>query len=527
MLTSKQSVIWFAILIVAFAVSSCTAGPAVEAPATPTTSPTQPPVTPDPTTTPTPGTTPEASPFVADLPSNAATEFDTDFSKHSVPYDEISTVLSKDRIPALDDPQFIGIEEADEWLSGKEPVLAVEIKGEARAYPVQILMWHEIVNDEVQGVPVAATYCPLCNTGIVFDRSVEASSEAGGERVLDFGTTGRLRFSNLVMYDRQTESWWQQASGKAIAGTLTGQELTIIPSSLISWEDFESEHPEGRVLSRETGWDRDYGQNPYTGYDDPSRSPFLYSGPETPDALPQVARVLGVELNGEAVAYPYEQLRKEGVVNDTVGGEPIAVFWRPGTASALDASEIAEGDDVGAANAFSRELDGQAGLDGTPLTFSFEDGRIVDEQTGTEWSILGEGVSGSLEGHQLEPVVSVNHFWFSWSAFNPEARLYDPESAEATPQEGAGDPEVALEADFEVTLYQGTEALGGSSVAFSEVLAEGKPVVLNFWAGLCPICRNELPDLQEAYETYGDRVLFVGVDVGPFVGLVRERMAAP
>jgi hypothetical protein len=291
----------------------------------------------------------------------------------------------------------------------------LEIRQQARAYPIQILMWHEIVNDVVDGTPVAATYCPLCNTGIVFERTVD------GE-VLDFGTTGRLRFSNLVMYDRQTESWWQQASGKAIAGDLTGEQLTILPSTMISWGDFKAKHPEGRILSRDTGYDRDYGANPYTGYDEPGRTPFLYRGPETPDELRPNARVLGVELNGEAVAYPYDRLKNVRVANHTIGGVPIVVLWQPGTASALDSARIADGDDVGAAAAFSRELDGRT------LTFTFEEGRMIDQETGSEWDIFGDAIAGSLEGRQLESVVSINYFWFSWAAFHPETRVYDPEA---------------------------------------------------------------------------------------------------
>jgi thiol-disulfide isomerase/thioredoxin len=153
------------------------------------------------------------------------------------------------------------------------------------------------------------------------------------------------------------------------------------------------------------------------------------------------------------------------------------------------------------------------------LTFALEDGRIVDQETGSEWNIFGEAVAGSLEGRQLESVVSVNHFWFSWAAFQPETRVYDPAATSSDSEGTADQAEGELEADFEINLYQGEDVLGGSSVRFSDVLAQGRPVVLNVWAGLCPICRSELPELQQAYETYGDQVLFVGVDVGPFVGL--------
>jgi thiol-disulfide isomerase/thioredoxin len=423
-----------------------------------------------------------------------------------VPYSEIlSGGPPKDGIPAIDEPQFVSVEEADGWLEPQEPVVLVQVGDDARAYPIQIFMWHEIVNDTIGGVPVTVTFCPLCNTGVAFERTFDG-------QVLDFGTTGRLRFSNLIMYDRQTETWWQQATGEGIVGEFTGRQLTFVPASMISWADFKATYPDGTVLSRETGYSRDYGRNPYTGYDDVNRSPFLYAGPETPGTLPPMARVVTVDLNGEAVGYPYEVLQEVHVVNDTVGGVPIVVLWAPGTASALDAGSVAGGEDVGAATTFSRELDGQT------LTFVFDGDRIVDEQTGTEWDVLGQAVSGSLAGSQLAPVVSINHFWFSWVAFRPETRVYSPDqgtSAAPSPVPESSE----LTSDFEITVYQGEDVLGGQLVRFSEVLAQGKPVVLNMWAGLCPICRTEMPELQEAYEKYGDRVLFVGVDIGPFVGL--------
>jgi thiol-disulfide isomerase/thioredoxin len=431
-----------------------------------------------------------------------------------VPYREIlSGGPPKDGIPAIDEPQVVSVDEADAWLQPQEPVILVQVGDEARAYPIQILMWHEIVNDTVGGKPVTVTFCPLCNTGVAFERTFQG-------QVLDFGTTGRLRYSNLIMYDRQTETWWQQATGEAIAGEFTGRQLTFVPASLISWADFKAAYPEGKVLSRETGYRRSYGQNPYTGYDDVNNSPSLYRGPETPGALPPMARVVTVDLNGEAVGYPYDVLQKVRVVNDTVGGIPIVVLWAPGTASALDAASVAGGDDVGAATTFSRQLDGQT------LTFVFDGDRIVDEQTGNEWDVLGQAVSGPKAGSQLEPVVSINHFWFSWAAFRPETRVYgaDQPTSDAPPAVPGGVSGI-LDSDFEIIVYQGEDVLGGQSVMFSEVLAQGRPVVLNLWAGLCPVCRAEMPELQAAYKEYGDRVLVVGVDIGPFVGLGSEKDA--
>ncbi|MGH2403427.1 MAG: DUF3179 domain-containing (seleno)protein, partial [bacterium] len=179
----------------------------------------------------------------------------TDFTKHSVPLSQITSGgPPKDGIPAIDKPVFETVADAGKWLKAKEPVIFFESNGDVRAYPLQILIWHEIVNDTVGGQPVTVTFCPLCNTAIAFDRRLDG-------RVLDFGTTGMLRFSDLVMYDRQTESWWQQITGEAIVGVLTGKQLKFLPAQIVAWETFARTFPAGKVLSRNTGHVRPYGQN--------------------------------------------------------------------------------------------------------------------------------------------------------------------------------------------------------------------------------------------------------------------------
>ena len=229
-------------------------------------------------------------------PQDATGEFVTDFSLHSVPYTEIrSGGPPKDGIPSIDRPQFVEVHDADRWIRPMEPVIMLRIGPDVRAYPVQIVTWHEIINDTVGGVPVVVTFCPLCNTAIAFDRVIR------GQR-LEFGTTGRLRYSNLIMYDRQTESWWQQATGEAIAGELTGERLAMRPAPMVAWRDFKKLEPEGRVLSRRTGHDRPYGRNPYVGYDDVRSSPFMYEGPAIPGQLRPLDRVLALEINGASVA---------------------------------------------------------------------------------------------------------------------------------------------------------------------------------------------------------------------------------
>jgi thiol-disulfide isomerase/thioredoxin len=449
-------------------------------------------------------------------PAGATAQFRTDFGKHSVPYSEfLSGGPPKDGIPAIDEPRYTSIEAADEWLESQEPVILVEIGTTARAYPIQILMWHEIVNDTLGGAPIAVTFCPLCNTAIAFERRID-------DKVTTFGTTGRLRFSNLVMYDRLTESWWQQATGEGLVGEYTGRQLTFLPAAIISWEAFKEAHPEADVLSRATGYSRSYGRNPYAGYDDIDRSPFLYDGPETPDQLLPMARVATVDLNGEAVAYPYTEMAQIRTVNDVVGGKPIVVLWEAGTASALDSFSVAQGRDVGTVNTFARELEGRT------LTFRYDGERIVDEETGSEWTVLGRAISGPLDGKALTPVVNVNHFWFSWAAFRPETRIYRADATSLRTDEGLTDDSTASTAesvsvelpfDFDINVYQGAEVLGGEQIRFSDAFRPGKPVVAVMWAGLCPTCRRELPEIQEAYEAYGDRITFIGIDIGPFVGL--------
>jgi hypothetical protein len=330
------------------------------------------------------------------------------------PDDIISGGPPPDGIPPIDEPKFLAPEDAT-FLAEREPVLAVEIGGQARAYPLQIMTWHEIVNDEIGGVPVSVTYCPLCNTGIAFERPT-----IDGE-LLDFGTSGKLYNSNLVMYDRQTDTYWAQATGQAILGPLVGEQLTFVPARILSFGDWRAEHPDGLVLSRDTGVERPYGENPYEGLDTSER-PFLFAG-ELDERLPATSRVLGIARPGDEVAFPYEAVSAEAeggwaVVTERVAGEPIAVFWKAGTYSALDTQRIVSGRDVGAIAAYRPEAEGR------PLMFEVGPGGIVDRQTGSVWSILGRAVSGPLEGEQLVPELAIDSFWFDWAAFHPETRIF-------------------------------------------------------------------------------------------------------
>ena len=315
-----------------------------------------------------------------------------------------------DGIPAIDEPRFTTADQVD-FLAESEPVLALDLDGIARAYPVQVVIWHEIVNDTVGGTPLAVTYCPLCNSALAFDR------RAAG-RVLTFGVSGRLYNSDLVMFDRQTKSLWPQLEGRAVAGVLTGTELAAITVQTVPWGVWRDAHPRGQVLTRDTGYDRDYGRNRYVGYDQPDTDPFLLDV-EADDRLPAKTRVVGLGEGAAAVAVVTSELQDDGVREVTVDSSPVVLLALPGLASALDTAEVADGRDVGVTGAFSPVVNGQR------VTFRRVEAGFVDDQTGSAWSVLGRATSGPLAGTQLDRVRHVDTFWFAWVLFQPDTDLVD------------------------------------------------------------------------------------------------------
>ncbi|MDT8449254.1 MAG: DUF3179 domain-containing protein [Wenzhouxiangellaceae bacterium] len=335
----------------------------------------------------------------------------TDFSNAIVAMSEIrSGGPPRDGIPALDDPSFIPADRAD-WLGPDEPVIVVSAGGETRAYPLQIMIWHEIVNDTVGGKPLAITFCPLCNATLVFEREFDG-------KVLDFGTTGRLRMSDLIMYDRQTETWWQQFTGKGLIGEYAGRTLTEYPASIVRFGDFAAQHPEGKVLSRRTGYNRPYGENPYRGYDRIDSSPFLFDDAVDP-RLPPMERVLAVRIgDAEPKLYPFGEFDEGEVVNDEVAGVPVVVLAGGAARSALDRRRISDSRKVPSLNAFDRRVGDRV------LTFDRDGDSIVDRETGSRWNALGRAVAGPLAGERLEPVTGGVHFAFAWLAFRPDSTIF-------------------------------------------------------------------------------------------------------
>lgn len=301
-----------------------------------------------------------ASQAFADADRWRSQGWQTDFSKSSIDFNEIlSGGPPRDGIPSIDDPQFVAAKEVTN-LGPLEPVIRLDINGDVRAYPLQVLTWHEIVNDVVGNTPVAVTYCPLCNSALVFDRQV-------GEQLLEFGTTGKLRNSDLVMYDRQTETWWQQFTGGAIVGELLDTNLRMIPSRVESFERFVSASPDGKVLVPNNPSMRRYGSNPYVNYDSRNAPLSLFRGDLPTDIEPMV-RVVVVKQDGEPKATTLSHLRDQSSIK--LGN--VELTWESGQNSALDTGRISMGRDVGNVVAYAINADGSRGDEVVyDVTFAF------------------------------------------------------------------------------------------------------------------------------------------------------------
>ena len=361
------------------------------------------------------------TPAVSALPAGPSALEDrhaVEFPEPLIPPDDIiSGGPPPDGIPPIDEPAFLTVAEHLDLLAPDEPVVALDIEGDARAYPVRILIWHEIVNDTVGGVPVAVTYCPLCNSAATYVRTIDGFETT-------FGTSGSLFASALVMYDRATESLWTHFDGRAVVGLLAGAELASVPSPLMAWSDFVVAYPDGMVLDeRRTGHNRRYGSNPYVGYDDPDTRPFLFIG-DADERARAKQRVVGVELNGDAQAFTLDLLRGAGDVaalNTRVGGEPLVILWKSGQSSALQTAELTGADDVGSVGVF------RADVDGTTAEFSVDGDEIRDAATGSTWNVAGQAIAGPASGTSLERVPHLDTFWFAWSTYRPGTALVEAE----------------------------------------------------------------------------------------------------
>lgn len=351
-------------------------------------------------------------------PRNLEINWKTDTSKRIVPLREFTVLMQPDGIPPIDKPKFWAGEKAENNYFAHEPVVALDIKGEAKAYPLSVLMYHEIVNDEVGGKEVSITYCPLCNTAVVYDRRLEFEGET---YLLDFGVSGMLRNSDLVMWDRQTESWWQQLTGEALVGKLAGAELNLLPSMLISLEEYHDAYPDGLVLSTETGHFSKYGTNPYTGYDAlANEQPRFFKGDVDP-RLPAMERVIDIRVDDEYKIYPLSAFEKTDVINDTFKDVAVVLFHTSKTVSVVDEENISESKQVGSVTVFSPVIKGKT------LYFEKTPNGFQDKQSGSVWDIAGKCISGEYKGERLMPMPHGNHLAFAWLAFHPGSEIFGKE----------------------------------------------------------------------------------------------------
>ncbi|CAN5774831.1 DUF3179 domain-containing protein [soil metagenome] len=341
--------------------------------------------------------------------------------RHLVPLHQIlSGGVAKDGIPAIDEPQFAdraGWDELD--YDPDKLVIGVEVDGLRRAYPFQVLVWHELVNDTINGKPILISYCPLCGSAIAFEPELDVGGALGA---VEFGVSGLLYNSDLLMYDRETDSLWSQILGIAVFGELTGARLDFYPSEIMTWADWQAAYPDSQVLTRDTGpHKRNYDRDPYGEYYLTPEIMFSTNqSSENFDALYPKKEVTGVEVRGAGYhmgvagldgpvygAYVNHDVIAHGPVNDTLGDTPLLVVADP-----------TAGDNV---VVFHRSVDGRE------LTFVADGDTLIDEQTRSRWTYDGLAIKGEMEGMQLTEIVAVKSFWFAWVAFHPETEIWQAE----------------------------------------------------------------------------------------------------
>lgn len=353
------------------------------------------------------------------VPDNIDYSWKTDTTKHTVDLEEFDVVMSRYSFPTLDYPTFVDLEEGLKECFIHEPVIAVSINGEAKAYPLNMLTMHEMSNDSCGSVPILPTFCSLCNSSVVFDRRLKHN---GKDYLLEFEVSGMLRHSDMVMVDKQTETWWQQLMGEGMVGELAGAELDIVSSMVLSVEEFFNRYPNGKIMSHHTGGEVEkmYGHNPYVHYDSAGHKPYeKYFDAKTLDPrLQAMERIIAIKGGDHYKIYPFTAITEEVVINDAFDHKKIVIFFETGTVSVLDEDDISKSKVIGTATVFESKIDGKE------LTFKSVDGQFVDNQTKSIWNITGQCTKGLMKGKELYPANHTNHFAFAWLSFNPESLIY-------------------------------------------------------------------------------------------------------
>jgi len=355
-------------------------------------------------------------------PKGLAYDWNTDTTQHVVPLSEIQMVVPRGTFPAIDYPGFLGRREGLQRFFEHEPVIALAIEGQAKAYPLNMLTMHEISNDELAGVPILPTYCPLCNASVVYDRRLRHD---GKDYLLTFEVSGMLRSSDMVMADKQTETWWQQLTGQGLVGELAGAQLKVIPSLVLSVRAFFERYPDGRILSPDTDTPaaERYGTNPYVGYDHAKNQPYsrYFDAEKLDERLPPMERVVDIRGREGYKIYPFSAIQNAGVINDSYDGRPVVLFYQPGAVSVLDKPSIEDSRAIGTVAVFTAEMEGKR------LTFHQKGEHFLDEQTESRWDVTGRCVAGPYEGEQLPIEPHSHHFAFAWLSFYPDSEIYRPQ----------------------------------------------------------------------------------------------------
>jgi Protein of unknown function (DUF3179) len=360
-------------------------------------------------------------------PKNIEFQWSTDTTQTDIPLEEFYVVLPRNSFPVLNYPQFVGKEEGLRDFFYHEPVISVSINGEAKAYPLNMLTMHEMSNDSCGGVPILPTFCPLCNSAVVFDRRIRHDDK---DYVLEFEVSGMLRHSDMVMVDKETESWWQQLMGEGLVGEFAGEELDIVSSMILSVEEFFNHYPHGKILNHHTGMSVEsmYGHNPYVHYDSAGHKPYekYFDHKNLNLRLEPMERVVAVKGDEGYRIYPFSEIANKGVINDDYEGKKIVILYEKGTVSVLDEEDISKSKEIGSATVFFSRVDGQY------LTFKNVDRKLYDIETGSEWDIAGTCIEGPLKGKELIPQIHSNHFAFAWLNFNPDSEIYGSEDLKST-----------------------------------------------------------------------------------------------
>ncbi|MEH0157608.1 DUF3179 domain-containing protein [Limibacter armeniacum] len=330
---------------------------------------------------------------------------------------EFEAYTPKNAFKSIDYPTFINNEQAKKSYDFNEVAVIVSVGREHKAYPLSMLLYHPVINDRIGGKAIAVTYCPLTDAVNVWRRDFV---HKGMPREIDFSVSGLLRNSNTVLYDRVSESWWQQFTGKAMVGEFAGISLEPISSIRMTMGDFWNAYPYGLAVSPKA---KDpvipYGTTPYYKYDQAFREKplFLRHMPDSP--LMAMERVVGIEIIGKHIVYPFSEIEKMGALNDKPMDMFVTIFYQEGVKSALDEKDISKSKSIGAIAAYSAFQSGQL------LTFKKEGKLFKDEETGSLWRFDGTCIDGALKGEKLKPLKSQNSFAFAQMVFYPKSLIYN------------------------------------------------------------------------------------------------------